>query len=65
MSHHPLGPKEIDGLLVPPGKASLLLTDLLLINQSGLSFPTKNGSSQIIHTYKPYWLSWVVMSPIN
>ena len=23
----PLGPKEIDGLLVSPGKASLLLTD--------------------------------------
>ena len=26
----PFGPKEIDGLLVPPGKASTLLTDHLL-----------------------------------
>ena len=26
----PLGPKEIDGLLVPPGKASSLLTDHLI-----------------------------------
>ena len=26
----PLGSKEIDGLLVPPGKASLLLTDHLI-----------------------------------
>ena len=26
----PLGPKEIDKLLVPPGKASLLLTDHLI-----------------------------------
>ena len=26
----PLGPKEIDGLLVPPGKPSLLLTDHLI-----------------------------------
>ena len=27
MGPRPLGPKEIDGLLVPPGKASMLLTD--------------------------------------
>ena len=26
----PLGPKEIDGLLVPPGKAYTLLTDHLI-----------------------------------
>ena len=26
----PLGPKEIDGLVVPPGKASMLLTDHLI-----------------------------------
>ena len=26
----PLGPKEIDGLLVPPGKGYLLLTDHLI-----------------------------------
>ena len=27
---HPIGPKEIDGLHVPPGKASLLLADHLI-----------------------------------
>ena len=27
---HLLGPKEIDGLLLPPGKASKLLTDHLI-----------------------------------
>ena len=27
---YPLGSKEIDGLLVPPGKAYLLLTDHLI-----------------------------------
>ena len=26
----PLGPKEIEGLLVPPGKANTLLTDHLI-----------------------------------
>ena len=30
MGTRPLGPKEKDGLLVPPGKASLLLTDHLI-----------------------------------
>ena len=30
----PLGPKEIDGLLVPPGKAHTLLTDCLVTGQS-------------------------------
>ena len=29
MGSLPLGPREIDGLLVPPGKASTLLTDHL------------------------------------
>ena len=28
--HRQLGPKEIDGLLMPPGKASMLLTDHLI-----------------------------------
>ena len=49
MGPHPLGPIEIDGLLVPPGKAYTLLTD-----HSGLSLPRKHGSSQTIHTYKPF-----------
>ena len=30
MGPRPLGPKEIDGLLVPPGKACSLLTDHLI-----------------------------------
>ena len=30
MRPRPLGPKEIDGLLVPTGKASSLLTDHLI-----------------------------------
>ena len=31
MGRHPVGPKEIDRLLVPPGKASTLLADRLLL----------------------------------
>ena len=37
---------EIDVLLVPPGKASKLLTDhliIILVNRSSLSLPRKNG----------------------
>ena len=30
MGLRPLGPEEVDGLLVPPGKASKLLTDYLV-----------------------------------
>ena len=30
MGTRPLGAKEIDGLLVPPGKAYMLLTDRLI-----------------------------------
>ena len=30
MGAHPPGPKEIDGLLVPPGKANILLADHLI-----------------------------------
>ena len=30
MGPRPLGTKEIDGLFVPPGKASTLLTDHLI-----------------------------------
>ena len=30
MDHRPLGLGEIDGLLVPPGKAAHLLTDYLI-----------------------------------
>ena len=44
-----LGPKEIDWLLVPPGKAYSLLTDHLITGPH-----RKSGSSQTIHTYKPF-----------
>ena len=42
-----LGPKEIDGLLASPGKASTLLcTDSpSAVNSSSLSLPRKSGSS--------------------
>ena len=44
-------PKEIDGLLVSQGKASMLpLTILLLVNRSGLSLPRNSGSCQTSHT---------------
>ena len=35
--------------------------DLITGNASGLSMPRKSCPSQYIHTYKPYWLSWVVV----
>ena len=49
----------IDGVIVPPGKASNLLNDHLI---TGLLL--MSGSAQEvkrIHTYKPYWLCWVVI----
>ena len=54
----PLELKVIDGLLVPPGKASTLLTDCLI---TGVSLPRKRDTSKTIPTYKPYWRSWVVI----
>ena len=45
-----LGPKEIDWLFVPPGKAYSLQTDQV----NRLCPPRKSGSSQTIHTYKPF-----------
>ena len=59
----PMRPKEIDGLLVPPGKAYMLLAGHLITYCSGLSAcPGKVVSSQNIHTYKPFfWLSWMVI----
>ena len=59
----PIGTLKIHGLLVPPGKASFLLTYLsdLKVNRSGLSLPKKGGSCQTNHTYKHCSLSWVVI----
>ena len=53
---------EIDGLLVPPGKASKLLTDHLITGKPLKSEPAQEKwFSQAIHTYKPYWFAWVVI----
>ena len=58
-AHWGLG--EIDGLLVPPGKASNLLTDHLITGYMLMSEPAQEmWFSQTIRTYKPYWLRWVV-----
>ena len=46
------------GCLCLQGK--LILNGNLVI-RSGLSLPRKSGSSQTIHTYRPYWLSWMVI----
>ena len=53
-AHWGLG--EIDGLLVPPDKASNLLTDHLITGSA-----QEKWFGQTIHTCKPYWLSWVVI----
>ena len=56
------GLEEIDGLLVPPGKASNLLIDHLITGYPLMSEPAQEmWFSQTIHTYKPYWLSLVVI----
>ena len=60
LAHWGLG--EIDGLLVSPGKASKLLTDYLITCEPLKSEPAQEmWFSQTIHTYKPYWLIWVVI----
>ena len=49
------GLREIDGLLVPPGKASNLLNDYLITGQPLLSEPAQEKwFSQTIHTYKSH-----------
>ena len=59
-AHWGLG--EIDGLLVPPDKASKLLTDQLITGKSLKSEPAQEmWFNQIAHTYKPYWFAWVVI----
>ena len=54
-THWGLG--EIYGLLVPPGKTSILLTCHLIMSEPA----QEKWFSQIIHTNKPHWLSWVVI----
>ena len=51
MGPRPLEPGEIDGLLVPPGKASKLLTDHLITGKPLKSEPAQEKwFSQTIHT---------------
>ena len=53
---------EIDEQLLPPGKASNLLTDRLITGEPLMSETTQEKwFSQTIHTCDPYWLSWVVI----
>ena len=57
LDHRPLVPKEIDGLLVPPGKAYMLLTGHLI---TGLPPAQESGFKSIL-MYKPLWLTWMVI----
>ena len=50
MGHRLLEPKEIDGLLVSPGKDYTLLTDHLITGQPLKSEPAHVVSSQTVHT---------------
>ena len=47
----PLEPKEIDGLLVPPGKASSLLTDQLF---TGLPLRSEPAQEKWLESNQPY-----------
>ena len=55
--------KVLDGLLVPPGKAYKLLADNLINCLQLWSEPAQKKvvSSQTIQTFKPKWLTWVVI----
>ena len=50
-----MGPKEVSGLLVPPGKASTLLVVHLITGLPLRSEPVQEKSRQTIHAYTPYW----------
>ena len=63
----PLGPQEIEGLFVSPAKASMLLTDhLIIFNRSGLNLPRKSGLNQP-HTHTCMPVGWLIFgsSPIK
>ena len=60
MGPSPLGPKETDGLPVPPGKAYTLLTDHLMRRSEPAQEKWFMTSCQTIHTYKPF-VAWMVM----
>ena len=52
MGPRPLGPKEIDGLLVPPDKAYTLLTDHLITGDPFCFEPAKEKWFKSNHTYR-------------
>ena len=61
MGSRPLGPKVIDGLLVPPGKAyNTLLTDHLRSEPVQVKW-FKSDHPYYYYTYGPFWLTWVVI----
>ena len=47
------------GAAVNRSGLSLLRKSGAAVDRSGLSLPRNSGSSQAIHTYEPYSLSWV------
>ena len=55
-----MGPKEVHGQLVPPGKAYELLTDHMITDLPLWSEPAQE-KSQTIHAYKSLWLTWVAI----
>ena len=59
MGSCPLGPKEIDGLLVSQYKAYTLLTVHLITGKPLRPVPTQVKWFMSNHSFKRYWLSWV------
>ena len=59
----PLGPEEIDGLLAPPGKASTLLTDHLIIGLPLWSEPAQEKWFRSNHpyNYKSLIVCWLIV----
>ena len=51
MGPHPLRLEEIDGLLVPPGNASMLLTNHLITGQPLKFEPTQGKWFKSNHSY--------------
>ena len=60
---HPLGPIEIDGLLVLPGKTYTLLTDHLITGKPIRFEPAQEKwfRSNHLYKYKPLWLKWMAI----
>ena len=57
MDPRPLGPWEIDGLLVPPGKAYKLLTSYLISGKTEtLSLPRESDSSRVVIFQSTFWV---------